>query len=126
MANSALTQQGLATSAHFHRRVAAAISTVAWQVLVEDPTVPGHATRAAFARSVLNYVEQQARQIAPWLVERPNLIAFETAYDFSAVAVITAAGDADIESQIATDWDVLAGVVPEPPTLGPLEAVTSS
>ena len=118
MANDSLTQQALSTSVHFHRRVGAALSTVAWQVINEAESVPGHATRAAYARSILNFIDQQARAIAPWLVQRPNLFAFATSYDFSAAAIVTAAGDADIESQLMTDWDDLAGVVPPPPPEG--------
>jgi hypothetical protein len=115
MPNNSLTQQELARSPHFHKRVGAALSTVAWQVLNEAEDVPGHTTRANYARAVLDFVSQKAQQIAPWLAERPNLIAFETSYDFSAAAVVTAAGDADIESQLMTDWDDMAGVTPEPP-----------
>jgi hypothetical protein len=41
---------------------------------------------------------------------RTNLFNFTTSFDFQRGAVVTASGDADIESQLATDWDHLAGV----------------
>jgi hypothetical protein len=110
MANDSFTQQRLAADATFQGRVRAALATVAWQVLNEDPATPNHANRLTYARNVITNLTFGAQTASPWLVERPNLRAFETSYDFESGTVVTAAADADIESQIATDWDVLAGV----------------
>lgn len=110
MANTSHTQQRLAQDPTFQGRVRAAVATVAWQVLGEDPATPNHDKRVTYARSVINNLTYAAQTAASWLVERPNLRAFETTYDFAAGAIVTAATDPDIESQIATDWDVLAGV----------------
>src|SRR5262245_16521585 len=109
-ANDSYTQQALGADENFHWRVQAALGRVAWTVLNEASNVPGHAQRASYAHTVINALELNARQIAPWLVERPNLMAFETSYSFPARAVVTAAGDADIESQLTTDWDALSGL----------------
>ena len=110
MANSSYTQQRLAADPTFQGRVRGAIATVAWQVLGEDAATPNHDKRVAYARQAISNLTFAAQLSAPWLVERPNLRAFNTSFDFEAGTVITAAGDADIESQIATDWDVLSGV----------------
>lgn len=112
MANSAYTQQALAADLNFQTRVRNALATVSWQVLNEDPATPNNLSRVAYARSVINNLPLAAQSISPWLVDRPNLIAFDTTYDFPAGAVVTASGDADIESQLMTDWNVLAGSPP--------------
>lgn len=109
MPNSSYTQQALAADPNFQTRVRACLGTVAWQVLTEDPQPENHAVRAGYARSVLSNLHGAAIQVAGWLVQRPNLVAFNTSYDFVVGAVVTASGDADIESQLATDWDELAG-----------------
>lgn len=111
MANDAFTQQALAADESFHARVRAALAKVAFEVIGENPSTADHAERAAFAQNtVLQNLQNMAIQIAPWLVERTNLFAFATSYDFASGHVVTAAGDADIESQLMTDWNVLAGI----------------
>jgi hypothetical protein len=115
MANTSFTQQALAANASFQTRVRNALATVAWQVLNEEATVPNNYQRVVYARSVINNLQFTAVQISPWLVDRPNVFQFETSFDFPSGDVVSATGDADIESQLATDWDVLAGV-PLPPS----------
>jgi hypothetical protein len=117
MANSSFTQQALAANASFQTRVRNALATVAWQVLNEPASTPNNTARVVYARGVINNLQGTAVQIAPWLVDRPNLFQFETSFDFPSGDVVTASGDADIESQLATDWDTLAGVSPVPPPL---------
>jgi len=117
MANDSYSQQALASDSHFQLRVRAALATVAWIVIEEDAETANHAARAAYARSVINNLQFTAVQIAPWLTERPNLMLFETSYSFPAVAVVTAAGDADIQSQLLSDWNDLAGLNPTTPAL---------
>jgi len=114
MANDSYSQQSLGADPNFHRRVRAALSSVAWQVLNEADAVPNHDAREKYARSVISNLDTMARQIAQWLVHRPNLMAFETSYSFPGAAVVTAAGDADIESQLMTDWNELSGTTPGP------------
>jgi hypothetical protein len=111
MANDSYTQQALAADPNFRLRVQNAISTVAWQVLNEPADTPGHTTRAEFARQVINNLPLAAQSAAGWLVDRPNVLQFDTTFDFKARAVVTASGDPDIESQLHSDWNTLAGVV---------------
>lgn len=110
MANDAYSQQQLAVVPKFRERVRGALSTVAWQVLNEADTVASHTDRAAFARQVLANTTYHADSISSWLVMRPNVIAFDTTYDFPMGCLVTASGDADIESQLMTDWNDIAGI----------------
>jgi hypothetical protein len=111
MPNDAFSQQALAADHRFLQRLANAYGKVAWEVLNEDPTVPNHTTRAQYAQRVNQNPYQMAQQLAPSFVNRPNVFAFTTSYDFTVGGTVTASGDADIESQLHTDWDDLAGVI---------------
>lgn len=111
MANDAYTQQALALDDRFRERVKAALSKVAFEVLDEDPTTPEHDGRARYANTVINNTAGVAMQVAPNLVMRPGVFAFETSYVFAALQVVSAAGDLDIEGQIRADWNHLAGIV---------------
>jgi|SRR5262252_4082047 len=115
MANDSYSQQALAADPRFQLRVRSCLANVAWQVLEESNVTPGHDQRAAYANTVIKNLPMVAQQIAAWLVERPNLIQFETSYNFPAGAVMTAAGDPDIESQLLSDWNEIAGVTLTPP-----------
>jgi len=110
MANDAFTQQALAKEPRFILRLQNALGKTAWQVLNESPSTSGHTARANYARGVLSNPNGFATTLAPAFVNRPNVISFTTSYDFQQGAVVTASGDADIESQLATDWDNLSGV----------------
>lgn len=109
MANNYFTQQALAQDSKFRLRVQAALATVAWQVLGENPATAGHQQRAVYARQVLANLPGAAANLAPSLVMRTNLMGFNTSYDFAVGAVVTLSTDADIESQISSDWTNMAG-----------------
>jgi len=111
MPNDAFTQQALASDQRFHQRLQNALARVAWEILEEDPATLHHAERAAYANRVNASPQQTAQQLAPSFVNRPNVFNFETSYSFEVGATVTAAGDPDIESQLMTDWDRLAGVI---------------
>lgn len=110
MANTAASQQALAHDPRFIARVRGALGNVAWQIIEENSGTAHHAERVAYARSVLANLDVVATGIAVWLVERPNVLNFETSYDFDTLTVVTTSGDADIKSQLSSDWNVLAGV----------------
>jgi hypothetical protein len=109
-ANTSESQQSLGADRHFWTRLQNALGTVAWQVLNEDPATVHHLERAQYANRVIANPAGTAQQLAPSFVNRPNVINFETSYDFTISATVTAAGDPDIESQLVTDWNMLAGV----------------
>jgi hypothetical protein len=111
MPNDAFTQQALGADPRFVQRLANALGKVAWEVLNEDPSALNHAARATYAQRVNQNPYATAQQLAPSFVNRPNVFQFATSYDFTVGATVTASGDADIESQLHTDWDDLAGVI---------------
>jgi hypothetical protein len=111
MANDAYTQQALADDRRFQQRLENALGKVAWEVLNEDPATVHHLERAQFANRVIANPAQMASQLASSFVGRPNLFGFDTTYDFTVGGVVTAAGDPDIESQLHTDWNFMAGII---------------
>lgn len=112
MPNDSFTQQALAADPHFRQRVRSALSTVAWQVETEDPGTANHDHRIGYSRQVIRNLDGELTVLLPNFVFRPNVLNFETSYvfefEFQAGQVVTAAADADLMSQIATDWDELA------------------
>jgi hypothetical protein len=110
MANDSFSQQALAADPHFHRRLQNALTRIAWEVLEEAPSTLYHAERVAYANRVNTSPQQTAQQLAPSFVNRPNVFNFATSYDFTVGATVTDSGDPDIESQLMTDWNKLAGV----------------
>ncbi len=111
MPNDAFTQQALAADHRFVQRLSNALGKVAWEVLNEDAAVPNHMARAQYAQRVNQNPNATAQQLAPSFVNRPNVFQFATTYDFTVGGTVTASGDADIESQLHTDWDDLAGII---------------
>jgi len=116
MANTAYTQQALADSTGFRLRLQNAMTKIAFQVLDEPPSTEFHTERTTYAQRVINGPQAMAIQLAPTFVNRPNIFQFETSFDFSMREVVTASGDPDIESQVFTDWNKLAGapMAPQP------------
>lgn len=112
MANNALTQQALAQDSQFRQRIKSILATVAWQVQSEDVNIPNHANREKYANQVIRQMDSEVVAVVSSLVMRPNVFSFETTFEydfeFQAGHVITAAGDLDIQSQLATDWNDLA------------------
>jgi hypothetical protein len=110
MPNDAYSQQSLAADPRFQKRLQNALTKVAWQVLEEDPSTLHHAERAAYAQTVNQNPQQTAQQLSYSFVNRPNVFSFATSYDFTVGGTVTASGDPDIESQLLTDWNKMAGV----------------
>ena len=110
--NDSFTQQALASDPHFRQRVRSALSTVAWQVVNEAESTANHEPRLGYAQQVIRSLDSEMTTVLPNIVFRPNVNNFETTYVFDFPLqigqVVTAAGDADLLSQIATDWDDLA------------------
>lgn len=111
MANDSNSQQALARDAGFQLRLQNALMTVAWQILNESSSTPGHAQRATYARQVISDPAAATVGLAPSFVTRPNVINFTTSTVFQSggVSVITASGDADMQSQLNTDWYAMSG-----------------
>lgn len=111
MANDAYTQQALANDATFRRRLKSSGAKIAWQVLTEDPGTVGHQQRAVYARSVLANLDAWVATIAGSIVMRTNVFNFATSVSLvqGVPVVVTASGDPDLDSQLASDWTNLAG-----------------
>lgn len=114
MANTAYTQQALADETSFRLRLQNALTKVAWEVRDEVASVAHYAERQAYANRVINDPLNTAIGLSPSFVNRPNIFQFETTYDFAMRSAVTASGDLDIESQVRTDWNKLAGVTEAP------------
>src|SRR5262245_59377561 len=112
MANTTQTQQALAADAQFRRRVRSAMSSVAWQIINEDEGITNHDNRLKYAQQVTRQLDSEVGIILPSLVMRPNVFNFDTSYvyDFELLVgqVVSASGDADLLSQLATDWNDMA------------------
>lgn len=111
MANTAVQQQRLASSDHFRQRVKSAFSNVAFQVIAQGQGTSTAIQRYNYARSVLANLDGITSSTVGWLVQRTNLTDPKvTSYDWDIPSPVTTATDADIQSQLMTDWNVLAGV----------------
>jgi len=112
MPNDTFTQQALASDPTFRKRVRSGMSAIAWQVQEEADTVPNHVNRLAYAKMVLRNLDNETGIIIQSFVMRPNVNNFATSYNYDFAtqtgAVVTASGDADILSQLNTDWDDMA------------------
>jgi hypothetical protein len=111
VANTAIQQQRLAESAHFHDRVKSAFANVAFQVIAQGRDDATEIKRYDYARKVLESLDAVTDSTVGWLVQRTNLTDPKvTSYDWDIPSPVTNATDADIQSQLMTDWNVLAGV----------------
>lgn len=109
MPNDSFSQLALAADPKFLTRMKAACLVVAEQVIAEDPGTANHAARLTLAITILKTPTRSA-DFAQFLVMRPNVFGFPTSYSFLDAAVLTASGDADLQSQLATDWNTLTAL----------------
>jgi hypothetical protein len=111
MASNTDQLTSLAQDSQFRQRVATLALLEAGAILAEAPATPNHNARCTYAISLLSN-PGKAQGIADWLCSRTNVTSANTTYDFARRAVTTDATDAAIRSQINTDWNVLAGLIP--------------
>jgi hypothetical protein len=100
----------LAADPNFLRRLAALMVSEAQVIAAESDTVPFHAQRRQLAQAVITNPTGMAQALGPTITNATNIVAATTSYNFEAAAIETSATDAEIRSQIATLWNVLAGV----------------
>ena len=109
MAATADQLSALGNDAKFQQRVKSLLVQQAAAVYSESTNTQNHAQRLVYAKQILqgsiNYIN-----VTQVLVNRTNLVASAVTYNFASGNVVTDATDSAIASQIATDWDVLAGV----------------
>ena len=97
-------------------RVQASLVKTAAVVLDENPG-PHYGQRTRFAQQVMERPRQYAEQAATPIVMGATIIA-KTTYDEGTKSSTCTATDSEVEAQIATLWNILAGI----PSKGPAAA----
>jgi len=93
----------------FMERVTAMLAFACSTVLSEPAATPFHASRAAYATGVTRNPAQAATVAGPQVVMGVNVVATTTYDEATKVATCTIA-DIDLQSQILTLWNALAGL----------------
>jgi len=93
----------------FMERVTAMLSFVAGTILNEAGTTPYHSSRAAYAQRVVQMPQSASSQAGPQIVMGVNIVA-ATTYDEETKTSTCTAADIDLQSQIVTLWNSLAGI----------------
>jgi hypothetical protein len=104
------SQSQLSRDQNFLNRLSSLLLSEAGVVAAEPPATPEHDKRRQLAQSILMQPEQMTRSLAPAICNATNLVAANTTWDFETSVCETDASDGAIRSQIATMWNVLAGV----------------
>lgn len=93
----------------FMERVQAMLARVAGVILSEPGTTPYHPYRAQYSQRVVQSPQMTTTQAGPQIVMGVNVIAATTYDEVEKKATCTIA-DIDLESQITTLWNALAGI----------------
>ena len=93
----------------FMERIAAMLGVVATQILQEPGATPFHSQRAEYAQRVTQQPITAAQTAAPQIVMGVNIINTTVYVDLLRASYCTAA-DIDLQSQISTLWNTLAGI----------------
>jgi len=109
MAETSVQQMALTRNTEFMERVTAMLARVSGVVLVESGGTPYHQPRAFYAQRVVSGPSQAAAQGGPIVVMGVNVVNATTYDEINKVAECTIA-DIDLESQITSLWNTLAGI----------------
>jgi hypothetical protein len=93
----------------FMERITAIIAYTANSILAESAGTPYHQGRAYYAQRVMQNPLQAATQGGPLIVMGVNIVNATTYDEVSQTSTCTAS-DLEIQSQIMTDWNGLAGL----------------
>jgi len=93
----------------FMERVVAMLAMVAGTILSEAGSEPYHQSRAGYAQRVVQSPQQAAVQGGPQIVMGVNIVN-TTTYDEVEKKATCTATDLDLQSQITTLWNALAGI----------------
>jgi len=93
----------------FMERVQAMLAFVSSTILSEPGTTPYHSKRAMYAQQVVASPSNAAYQGGPQIVMGVNIVA-ATTYDEETKTSVCTAADIDLQSQIVTLWNSLAGI----------------
>src|SRR5262245_41221033 len=104
------SQAQLAADPNFQKRLSSLLLEEAGVVAAEATNVPNHDKRRQLAQAIITNPTGMTASLAPSICNATNLVAADTTWNFEGTYAETSADDAAIRSQIATLWDVLAGV----------------
>lgn len=93
----------------FRERARNLIRQICSQIYSEDGATANHGTRSAYAVKLIQGIASM-EGVIDTLVTRTNLVGSAVTYNFADGQILTDASDAAILSQLATDWNFLAGV----------------
>ena len=93
----------------FMERVTAMLAFCCSTVLGEAGSTPYHQSRAYYAQTVVKGPSQAATQAGPQVVMGVNVVSATTYNEETKEAICTIA-DIDLQSQILTLWNSLAGI----------------
>lgn len=93
----------------FMERVTAMLVRTASVVLIEPVATPFHAQRSSYAQQVIHAPQTKTTEAGPQVVMGVNVIAATAYFDVTKTSVCSIA-DIDLESQITTLWNALAGI----------------
>ena len=93
----------------FMERVQAMLAFVTSTILSEPANTAYHEARAEYAQEVVRNPRQAAEQAGPQIVMGVNIVA-ATTYDAETKTSVCTAADIDLQSQILTLWNSLAGI----------------
>ena len=93
----------------FMERVTAMLAMVAGTILNEPGSTAYHGQRANYAQGVVRSPQMAANQGGPQIVMGVNIVA-ATTYDEETKTSTCTAADIDLQSQIVTLWNSLAGI----------------
>lgn len=102
-------QMALTRNLGFMERVQATMAFVTSSILKEPRTVAYHAERARYAQLVVANPANMASQAGPQVVMGVNVVA-ATTYDEATKTSECSIADIDLESQIQSLWNSLAGI----------------
>jgi hypothetical protein len=85
------------------------LARVGGVVLGEAGVTPYHQSRAFYAQRVVGGPSQAATQAGPQVVMGVNVVA-ATTYDEATKTSTCTIADIDLESQVTTLWNALAGI----------------
>jgi hypothetical protein len=93
----------------FMERLVAMLSFCCSTVLSEPGTTSYHPSRANYAQIVVRNPQQASQQAGPQVVMGVNVVA-ATTYDETTKTSTCTIADIDLQSQILTLWNSLAGI----------------
>lgn len=104
-----IDQFAAAADLSFQQKVAAALAVVAVQVYTETPQPTNHAARASYAVQIVNNPPLSMVTVNAYGTSQPDKTVYGVARLLASQGLSDTSTDAAIQTQIANDWNALAG-----------------